>query len=59
MQTFYEILELSPDCSIEDIKNSYRLLCKIYHPDKNPDDKNKFLEISKDLIEDGTFEPLR
>lgn len=47
MQNFYDILELSSDCSLDDIKNSYRRLCKIYHPDKNPDDKDKFLEISK------------
>jgi DnaJ-class molecular chaperone len=47
MQTFYEILELNQDCSLEDIKNSYRQLCKIYHPDRNPDDKGKFLEIQK------------
>ena len=47
MQTFYDILELSPDCSLEDIKNSYRQLCKIYHPDRNPDDKDKFIEIKK------------
>lgn len=47
MQTFYDILELSPDCSLEDIKNSYRQLCKIYHPDRNPDNKDKFIEIKK------------
>lgn len=47
MQTFYDILELSSDCSLEDIKNSYRQLCKIYHPDRNPDDKDKFIEIKK------------
>ena len=47
MQTFYEILELSPNCSIEDIKNSYRQLCKIYHPDRNPDNESKFIEIKK------------
>ena len=47
MQTFYDILELTPDCSLEDIKNSYRHLCKIYHPDKNPDDKDRFIEIKK------------
>ena len=47
MQTFYEILELSPDCTLEDIKNSYRQLCKIYHPDRNPDNTIKFLEIKK------------
>jgi DnaJ-class molecular chaperone len=47
MKTYYDILELTPDCSLEDIKNSYRQLCKIYHPDKNPDDTNKFIEIKK------------
>lgn len=47
METFYDILQLSPDCSLDDIKNSYRQLCKIYHPDRNPDDKDKFLEIKK------------
>jgi DnaJ-class molecular chaperone len=47
MKNFYEILELSPDCSLDDIKNSYRQLCKIYHPDRNPDDTTKFIEIQK------------
>lgn len=47
MQTFYDILELSPDCSIEDIKNSYRQLCKIYHPDRSPYDSSRFIEIQK------------
>ena len=47
MKTFYEILELTPDCSLEDIKNSYRRLCKIYHPDRNPDDNERFIEINK------------
>jgi DnaJ-class molecular chaperone len=47
MKNFYEILELSPDCSLDDIKNSYRQLCKIYHPDRNPDNSDKFIEIQK------------
>ena len=47
MQNFYEILELNLDCTLEDIKNSYRQLCKIYHPDKNPDNSDKFIEIQK------------
>lgn len=47
MKTYYEILELNSNCSIDDIKNSYRQLCKIYHPDKNPDNKDIFLEIKK------------
>jgi DnaJ-class molecular chaperone len=54
MKNFYEILELSPDCSLDDIKNSYRQLCKIYHPDRNPDSKDKFIEIKKayDILSD-------
>lgn len=47
MQTFYDILGLSSDCSLDDIKNSYRQLCKIYHPDRNPENNNKFIEIQK------------
>ena len=47
MKSYYDILELNPDCSLEDIKNSYRQLCKIYHPDRNPDDTTKFIEIKK------------
>ena len=47
MKTFYDILGLNINCSLDDIKNSYRQLCKIYHPDKNPDDNNKFIEINK------------
>ena len=47
MKNFYDILNLSQDCSLDDIKNSYRHLCKIYHPDRNPDDKDRFIEIQK------------
>ena len=47
MKTFYEILELNSNCSLDDIKNSYRRLCKMYHPDRNPDSESKFIEIKK------------
>ena len=47
MKTFYDILELSSDCSLENIKNSYRQLCKKYHPDRNPEYNDRFIEIQK------------
>jgi DnaJ-class molecular chaperone len=47
METFYDILGLNDDCSLDDIKNAYRQLCKIYHPDRNPEDKNRFIDIKK------------
>ena len=47
METLYDILQLKSDCSLDDIKNAYRQLCKLYHPDRNPDNEDKFLEIKK------------
>lgn len=35
---WYEILEVSPDATTEEIKKKFRELMKKYHPDKNPDD---------------------
>ena len=46
---FYDILEVSPNASIDDIKKSYKKLAFQYHPDKNKDNKDaeiKFKEIS-------------
>ena len=34
MKTHYEVLEISPDASIEDIKHSFRHQIARYHPDK-------------------------
>lgn len=39
MRNYYEILELTPQATIEDIKKAYRKLARKYHPDHNPDDK--------------------
>ncbi|HEX2933975.1 MAG TPA: DnaJ domain-containing protein [Bacteroidales bacterium] len=49
MKDYYTILELTPSCSIEEIKQAYRRLAKKYHPDvnKSPNAHQKFIEISE------------
>lgn len=49
MKNLYEILNLTKNCSIEEIKQSYRTLARKYHPDINKDDPDaaeKFKEVS-------------
>ena len=43
---YYEILEVSQDASIDDIKKAYKKLALQYHPDKNKEADIKFKEIS-------------
>jgi DnaJ-class molecular chaperone len=47
MEDYYAILNVAPTASREEIKNSYKKLGLMYHPDKNQenDSTEKFLEI--------------
>ncbi len=50
LKDYYEILNVSRDASLDEIKSSYRKLAKKYHPDLNPNDKEaekKFKEINE------------
>jgi len=46
----YEVLEVDPHCSPEELKRAYRRLARQYHPDSNTDDpmaEARFKEISQ------------
>ncbi|VDD75827.1 unnamed protein product [Mesocestoides corti] len=44
---YYDILGVSPDASLAEIRKSYKKLALKYHPDKNKNDGEKFKEISQ------------
>ena len=38
-QNYYEILNVQYDCSKDEIKNSFKKLALLHHPDKNVNNK--------------------
>lgn len=44
-KTHYEILNLSPSATLQDVKKSYRKLALQHHPDRNPPEKKEQAEV--------------
>lgn len=42
----YETLDVKEDCTIDEIKIAYKKFSKIFHPDVNNGNSNKFIEIN-------------
>ncbi|PSN40677.1 DnaJ subfamily A member 1 [Blattella germanica] len=45
--TFYDVLGVKPSCTTDELKKAYRKLALKYHPDKNPNEGEKFKQISQ------------
>lgn len=45
--TFYDILGVKPSCTTDELKKAYRKLALKYHPDKNPNEGERFKQISQ------------
>ncbi len=47
MKDYYSILEIRENASDFLIKSQYRKLASIYHPDKNPNNSDKFMDLNE------------
>jgi DnaJ-class molecular chaperone len=54
---YYDILELKTNASQEDIRSSYKKLALQYHPDRNPNGKERFQQIADayNILSDDTL----
>jgi len=46
-KTHFDVLGVKETATSEQVSKAYRKLAKLYHPDKNPDGQEKFIEVTK------------
>lgn len=47
----FEVLGVSPDTSLEEIKQAYLYFARLYHPDVNPDGHEEFARVNQAYLE--------
>jgi len=47
----FEVLGVSPDAGLEEIKQAYLYFARLYHPDVNPDGHDEFARVNQAYTE--------